>query len=102
MSGTRWDKFVSVFHVICWTVTLAVISYWLYIFSLNEDLSIVDYKKYYQSKSDVFPVLSLCLRNPFSKKNLRMTGAGINETSYLHFLEGKREIILFFALNIIL
>ena len=82
MSGASWKKFVLLFHVICWTATATLISYWLYNFNLNEDLSSVEFKKYYKSKSDVFPVLSLCLRNPFSKKNLRLTSAGINETSY--------------------
>ena len=89
MSGVCWTKFVLFFHVICWTATVTLIAYWLYRFKLNEDLSIVEYKKYYESKTDVFPVVSLCLRNPFSKKNFRMTSPGINETSYVNFLEGK-------------
>lgn len=79
---------ISLFECICWTTTTTVIFYWIYKFSLNEDLCIVDYKKYDQSKSDVFPVLSLCFKDPFSSKKLSMTSAGINETSYLKFLEG--------------
>ena len=88
MSGMSLNPWVLIFRVICWTATITVISYWLYVFSLNEDLSSVHYKKYYQSKGDVFPVLSLCFRNPFSTKNSEITGAGINESSYLNFLEG--------------
>ena len=89
MSENKWNKVVLFFHAVCWIATATVISYWLYIFNLNEDLSIVDYKNYYQSKSDLSPVLSVCLQSPFSKQNLRMTSDGINETSYLEFLNGN-------------
>lgn len=89
MSEKSWKKCVLFFDGICWSTTVTVIFYWIYIFSQNEDLCIVDYKKYYQDKTDVFPVLSLCFRNPFSNKKLGMSSAGINDTSYLEFLEGK-------------
>ena len=53
-------------------------------FSLNEDISLVEYKRYYEKKTDVFPALSLCFSNPFSASKLRQ--AGLSSTSYFKFL----------------
>ena len=89
MNADSLKKCVLFFHVICWTATVTVISYWIYIYGLNQDLSVVNYKKYYQSKDDVFPVLSLCLNNPFSEENVGLKSAAFNKTSYLKFLEGS-------------
>ena len=54
---------------------------------MNEDISLVEYKRYYEKKDDVFPVLSLCFRNPFSPTKLER--AGLNDTSYFKFLNGE-------------
>ena len=70
------------FHGICWFATTAVVIYWIYVFCLNDDLCIVDYREYYEDQTDHYPVLSSCFENPFSSKNLRMVDPGINETYY--------------------
>ena len=44
---------------------------WIYGYSLNEDLSKVDNIPFYESKQDVFPVLSLCFKDPFSDEKLK-------------------------------
>ena len=64
------SKIETVFHVICWTVTIIVVSYWIYVYTLNDDLCTVDYKKYLENDSDEFPVLSICLKNHISKHGL--------------------------------
>ena len=89
MNDTMWNRIVMVFHVICWTTTLALIFFWIYEFYLNKDLCIVDYKKYYESKEDQFPMLSICLRDPFSDTSLMLHGHEINRSSYSKFLQGK-------------
>ena len=63
--------------------------YWVYMFSLNEDTSLVDYKSYYEDKEDVFPSLSLCFNNPFSDKKLGQAITGLNRTTYFQFLNGE-------------
>ena len=70
---STWKKLSLVFHGVCWIATTSVVSYWIYIFSLNEDLCVVDYKKYYQEKTDHYPVLSLCFENPFSSKSQNLS-----------------------------
>ena len=84
-----WKKLSLLFHGLCWVATTSVVAYWIYIFSLNDDLCVVDYKKYYEEKTDHYPVLSLCFENPFSSDKLRMVSPGINETTYLKFLRGE-------------
>ena len=80
------SSLVSLFNVICWIAAIATVSYCIYVFSLNEDLCIVDYKKYYDNEFDVYPKLSICLKNPFSRTGLNSSGS--NQT-YLDFLKGR-------------
>jgi len=80
---------VLLFHILCWISTITVTSYQLYTFILNDDLCIVDYKTYYNDPSDVYPVLSLCFKNPFMANKFVNMNTNINETSYKEFLDGK-------------
>ena len=79
----------SFFHVICWTTTIILVSYWVYEYTLNNDLCIVDYKKYYETESDEFPVLSICLKNHISEEKLRLQNPDIDIESYIKFLGGN-------------
>ena len=89
MNATIWGRVSTAFQVICWIATFTMVSYWIYAFNLNEDLCLVDYKKYYETDSDMHPMLSLCLRNPVSEEKLKRQAHGINMTTYLRFLEGN-------------
>ena len=62
-------------------------AYWCYKFSLNEDSTVVTYRKFYERHDDTFPTVSMCLENPFLEK--RLAEYGVNESSYLAFLEGN-------------
>ena len=77
------------FHAVCWTSTVSIIFYWIYLFSLNEDSTVLDYKMYYHHESDKYPMLSLCFRNPFNKTKLERMGTNVDSASYLKFLEGE-------------
>jgi hypothetical protein len=89
MEEKRWKCFVALFHLVCWTSTISFISYWVYLFSLNQDLTVMDYKRYYDDASYKYPMLSLCLRAPFDTIKLQKMSTNVNATSYLEFLEGK-------------
>ena len=78
-----------VFSSICWVTAVSFTAYCLYIFSKDEDLCTVRYIKYYETEKDVFPALSLCFKNPFVKNKLDTNTGGVNETFFLHFLQGK-------------
>ena len=89
MTEKNWSTFKTLFKGICISVALALISYWVYVFSLNEDLCVVDYKKWYQEENDAYPMLSMCFAAPFSKEKFRSSGTGINESTYLKYLKGE-------------
>ena len=71
----------SFFHVICWTITIILVSYWIYEYNLNNDLCIVDYKKYYETESDEYPVNTICLKNHNSEEKLRLQNTDIDVES---------------------
>ena len=91
----RRDSFImssalsSTYHLICWIATVSFSIFWIYEYSLNEDLVSIDFKNYHESKTDVSPMLSFCLLNPFSDKKLRMITPEINSSTYLKFLRGE-------------
>ena len=68
-------------------ITATLIIYWLYHYSLNEDLITVNYKTFYEDQSDHFPDLSLCFSSMFFGKQLEEFG--LNVTSYNNFVNGK-------------
>ena len=80
---------VSFFHLICWTITIALVSYWIYAYTLNEDLCLVDYKRYLETDFDEFPVLSICLKDQISKEKLELQNPNIDIETYIDFLSGN-------------
>ena len=56
---------------------------------MDEDICLVDYKKYYDTPDHSFPVLSFCLKNPFSDEKLRSEYSEATPISYGKFLLGK-------------
>lgn len=82
-----WNKFTFIFHKLCLSVTAALTVTWIYKYALNEDVSVLEYKQYYETDDDVYPVLSLCFNKPFLKDEL--TQYGINESIIVDFLSGE-------------
>ena len=76
-------------HYICWIATLIIISYCIYIFSLNKDLCTIDYTPYNEEENDMFPVVSFCLKNPICEDKLKTYNSTYNVSSYIDFLDGN-------------
>ena len=81
-------RLVSFFNFVCWVATIILVSYWTYVYTLDEDLCIVDYKKYLESESDEFPVLSICLKNQISEEKLKSQNLEVTAQRYIDFLNG--------------
>ena len=77
------------FRSICWCGTVIILSYWIYLYSLDDDVCLVDYKKYYDTPDHSFPQLSLCVREPFLSSRLKTKNATIDPEIYSEFLRGK-------------
>ena len=89
MKHKKWDIFMVFFRATSLVSCLAMISFWLYKFTLNEDLCLVDYRQFYDHEDDVLPVLSLCFKNPFRTEKLLSYGENVNKSAYLKFLKGE-------------
>ena len=79
--------FVFSFGTLCTFGAIGLCIYWIYEYWLDEELSVVNYTKYYESSAHVFPTLSLCISNPFIEN--RLAEYGSNQTSYSAFLAGE-------------
>ena len=76
------------FNLFCISAAVALSGYWIYVYTLNEDLTNVDNKKYYAKEKDVFPGISMCLTDTISEEKLRRLIPDINSSSYLSFIKG--------------
>ena len=83
------EYFFACFQFLCWSAVLIMVSYWIYIFTLNEELCLVDYKSYLDNKDDEPPVLSICLKNPISADKLKINAPQVDVDTYLSFVNGS-------------
>ena len=80
-------SFRYLFVLLCAVAAIAICVYWIYKYRLDEDLSVITYREFYEREEDVHPTVSLCLRNPFFSEPL--AEYGVNKSSYSDFLRGK-------------
>ena len=89
MGNVWWRRFVVLFHISVWAVTIMSVTYCVYVYKLNEDLCIVEYKKYYEQKSDGFPRLSICFRDPILEPKLQKQEPSVTKNAYINYLKGE-------------
>ena len=82
------EIFRTIFHLFCATAAISLSTFWIYTYSLNEDLCKVDYKSYYDDKEDKFPVLSICFKDFLSDEQLKRIPHQVTRSKYLKFLKG--------------
>ena len=67
---STWHVFSGIFHACCFITTSGLISFWIYKFSMNEDLSTVEYKEYNNDGIGTSYMSStICFKNPFVSSN---------------------------------
>ena len=79
---------MRLFRVLCLVATIGFISFWCYEFYLDEDLTVVEYKRFDNSKSTMLPTASVCFDNPIVDKKLKQIHPDLNSSIYLKFLRG--------------
>ena len=84
-----WENFLRCFRALCIAIATSLIIYFIYLYSLNEDLCSIDYKVYHDNKQDVYPTLSLCFINSFSDVERNIQDNNISAKEYLEFLKGN-------------
>ena len=79
----------SFFKVVCVVLVFFMVSYWLYKFEIEDrDIGVVDYASIQESNDVEFPLLSICLVNPFLIAKLKEVDPQLNGTTYLKYLKG--------------
>ena len=63
--------------------------YWIYKFSRNEDVSVIEYKTFDSEDEIVHPELTICFENPFLNDKLRKFGEDLEKEKYLDYLRGN-------------
>ena len=83
--------FDSCFHLICLIVTISVVCYCFYQYTLDEDVSLIDFKIFHDNSEGLYPTTTLCFYNPFLEDKLKDLGNRINTTAYSKYLQGYLE-----------
>ena len=75
------------YHSICLLTTIVLISWCIYLYSLNEDVSRVDYHLFHDKSKHIYPSVSLCFGNVFKEDILKTYG--LSQNLYDLFLKGE-------------
>lgn len=89
MALLSWTASYNVFHLMCILVTVGLQLYCVNRYLLNEDISVVHYKRFHSDKDAIYPSFSFCILPPFLENELKKYGNGINISSYVKFLNGQ-------------
>ena len=78
------------FTIICITVVVCMICYWIYKYEVEDrDIGVVDYALLKEIPENIkMPVVSLCLRDPFLQYKLSKINDSIDTTAYKDYLKG--------------
>jgi hypothetical protein len=80
--------FETLFHLTCIAATVGTTCWCFYIFLLDNDVCLVDFKKYGEEKEYIYPSFAMVFVNPFIEKKLKRYGENITTASYVSFLQG--------------
>ena len=84
-----WKIFRQLFSVICIISVVAMVSYWMYKYEMEDrDVGVVDYEVVEKIDVDL-PLLSMCFMNPFLNKKLHLVDPKLNASVYLKYLMGE-------------
>ena len=77
------------FKLMCLVSTLILIGMWINRYFLDEDVSYIENRSYFETEDDVIPVMSLCFEQPFEDKLFERYGKNISGWNYRKFLMGE-------------
>ena len=81
-----------IFNLACFSLAFGMTLFWCYKFLLDEDLCVVDYKTFEESPDVEYPMLSICLNNPFIESALQQYDASMTQTRYVEILKGNAQM----------
>ena len=87
MSLDKFDCFKSIFCVICILITIGLSSWRVYQYSLDQDLTRVNFRRFHTHEESVYPSLTLCFFDPYLPEELEKYETTASE--YTRFLQGQ-------------
>ena len=87
MSSKTSDYLSHAFYVICILGTVALIVWCIYMYALDEDMTMIQMEKFHTKPDYIYPSISLCASNIFDESKLN--DFGVNRTLYQRFLRGE-------------
>ena len=78
----------KLFLVSCVFATIGLQIRCLYKYSLNQDVSVLSFRRFHSETNDIYPSISFCILNPFLENELKKYGDEVNVASYSYFLQG--------------
>ena len=88
-SGLEFKRnWTRIFHFVCSICAFSLTCWCIYKYMKDEDVSLVNYKRYHSDENSIYPSLTLCFNNPFINDKLTEYGNGINTSTYSKFLKG--------------
>ena len=80
---------VKSFKLLCLIATIATVSWCLYNFILNEDVSSVTFQQFHNNPENAYPSISFCVLNPLIQEKLDRYGTNVTVGKYQAFLAGR-------------
>ena len=89
MPVLSWRYFEVLFRLLCSAATIGTVSWCIYLYLLDEDVTLVDFKTFHDTILDFYPSTSICLTVPYNDTKLQKYGNHVKGFSYSEFLGGK-------------
>ena len=86
MSSIEGKYIHRAFHAICILGTIALISWCIYMYALDEDMTVIHFEKFHTDPDYIYPSISLCASDIFYEHELQKFG--VKQTIYESFLRG--------------
>ena len=84
-----WQHFKWLVTLCCVLATIGTSVWQILTYLKNEEVTEVSFRRYHDSKHDVYPSVTLCFPNQFNDSELQQSGEGTSAESYAAFLQGK-------------
>ena len=85
----------ELYHIICVLVTISLVCWVSYEYSLNDDETQVHVKEFHKTADDIYPSTTICLTNnmPFIEEKLNEFDPLLTIANYRRFLSGINSIL---------
>lgn len=88
-----WKFFKACFILFCIVGAMLMTVWLVYQYTLDKDVSSIDFKNYHNSDKELYPSITMCFGES-DKFSLFKTTQGFNNSAYVNFLSGCDEKLL--------